>query len=501
MNNRTKSLRFGLVPGLFLAFAALATFAAQVKAQSLESAETFAVLGASTVTNTGASHISGNVGVSPGSAITGFPPGTVTNGSLHANDATAKRAHADLAAAYTAFAGLASPPANNLTGQDLAGKTLTPGVYRYNVAAIWSSGALTFDAQNDPSARFVIQIGTTLITPSSSSVVLINGADPRNIYFQVGTSATLGSGSSFIGNILADASITAVSTASVAGRLLAVVGAVTLDTNSVISPGLTRAQLLNISTRADVQTGDNVAIGGFIITGTAAKKVIVRGIGPSLQSKGIRNFLADPTLELHNHTGAIIARNDNWKDTQQAVIQATGLAPTKDLESAIVATLAPGNYTAILRGKNGTMGVGLVEIYDLAPDSNSRLANISTRGFAQTGDNVLIAGFILGNGTASERVIIRAIGPSLAGKGVANVLADPTLALHDSNGTLLMFDDNWKDFQQAEIQATGLAPSNDLESAIVATLAPGNYTAIVAGKNGSIGVALAEVYDLAEASP
>jgi hypothetical protein len=501
MNNRTRSLRFGLVPGLFLAFATLATFTAQAKAQSLESAETFAVLGASTVTNTGASHISGNVGVSPGSAITGFPPGTVTNGALHANDATAKQAHADLATAYTAFAGLASPPANNLTGQDLGGKTLTPGVYRYNVAATWSSGTLTFDAQNDPSARFVIQIGTTLITPSSSSVVLINGADPRNIYFQVGTSATLGSGSSFIGNILADASITAVSTATVTGRLLAVVGAVTLDTNSVISPGLTRAQLLNISTRADVQTGDNVAIGGFIITGTAAKKVIMRGIGPSLQSHGIRNFLADPTLELHDHTGAIIARNDNWKDTQQAVIQATGLAPTKDLESAIVATLAPGNYTAILRGKNGTTGIGLVEVYDLAPDSNSRLANISTRGFAQTGDNVLIAGFILGNGTASERVIIRAIGPSLTGKGVANVLADPTLALHDSNGTLLMFDDDWKTFRQAEIQATGLAPSNDAESAIVAILAPGNYTAIIAGKNGGIGVALAEVYDLAEASP
>jgi hypothetical protein len=259
---------------------------------------------------------------------------------------------------------------------------------------------------------------------------------------------------------------------------------------------LTRPQLLNISTRVDVQTGDNVAIGGFIITGTAAKKVIVRGMGPSLLSHGIRSFLADPTLELHDHTGAIIARNDNWKDTQQAEIQATGLAPTNNLESAIVATLAPGDYTAILRGKNATTGVGLVEIYDLAPDSNSRLANISTRGFVQTGDNVLIAGFILGNGTASERVIIRAIGPSLT--GVANVLAAPTLALHDSNGTLLMFDDNWKDTQQAEIQATGLAPTNNLESAIVATLAPGNYTAIVAGRNGGIGVALAEVYDLAE---
>src|SRR6202165_4409016 len=290
MNNRTKSLRLGLVPGLFLAVAALATFAAQVKAQSLEPAEPFAVLGASTVTNTGASVISGDVGVSPGSAITGFPPGTVMNGALHANDATAMQAHADLATAYTAFAGLASPPANNLTGQDLGGKTLTPGVYRYDVAATWSSGALTFDAQNNPSARFVIQIGTTLITPSSSSVVLINGADARNVYFQVGTSATLGSGSSFIGNILANASVTTVSGTTLTGRLLALTGAVTLDTNNVTSPGLTPAQLLNISTRLKVQTDENVSIAGFIITGNAPKKGIVRGIGPSLP--GITTALA-----------------------------------------------------------------------------------------------------------------------------------------------------------------------------------------------------------------
>ena len=235
MNNRTKSLRLGFVPGLFFAFAALATFAAQAKAQSLGSAENFAVLGASTVTNTGTSHISGSVGVSPGSAITGFPPGIITNGARHAADGPATQAHADLATAYTAFAGLASPPANNLSGMDLGGKTLRPGVYRYNGSAT-SAGALTFDAQNDPNARFVIQIGTTLTTSSSSSVVLINGASARNVYFQVGTSATLGSGSSFIGNILAHAAITAVSGTTVTGRLLAVIEAVTLDTNNVTSP-------------------------------------------------------------------------------------------------------------------------------------------------------------------------------------------------------------------------------------------------------------------------
>ena len=512
MNNRTKSLRLGLVPGLFLAFAALATFAAQAKAQSLESAETFAVLGGSTVTNTGASIISGDVGVSPGSAITGFPPGMIMNGGLHANDGIAMQAHADLATAYTAFAGLPSPPANNLTGTDLGGLTLTPGVYRCDVAATWSSGTLTFDAQNVPTARFVIQIGTTLITPSSSSVVLINGADARNIYFQVGTSATLGSGSIFIGNILANAAITAVGGTNLTGRLLAVVEAVTLDTNNVTNPGPggggtptptpggtptptptpggtptptptptpRPAQLLNISTRLKVQTGDNVGIGGFIITGNAPKKVIVRGIGPSLSSFFI-GVLADPTLELHNASG-IIAFNDNWKDNQQAEIEATGIPPTNDLESAIVATLAPANYTAVLRGKNGTTGIGLVEMYDLDVASDSKLANISTRGFVQTGNDVMIGGFILGNGTASEKVLIRAIGPSLTQFGVPNVLADPTLELHDSNGTLLMSDDNWRDdaSQAAQIIATGIPPQNDFESALFESPPPD--TAIVAGR-------------------
>jgi len=185
MINRIKSLRLGLVPGLFLVIATLGTFAVQAPAQSLGSAENFVVLGASTVTNTGASVFTSSVGVSPGSAITGFPPGIITNGGLHAADATATQAHADLATAYNAFVGLVSPPANNLSGSDLGGKTLTPGVYRFNTSAT-SNGALTFDAQNDSSARFVVQIGTTLITSSNSSVVLINGAEARNVYFQVG---------------------------------------------------------------------------------------------------------------------------------------------------------------------------------------------------------------------------------------------------------------------------------------------------------------------------
>jgi hypothetical protein len=501
MSNRATPLRLGLVPGFLLSFAALAIFTASATAQSLGTAETFAVLGASTVTNTGTSNIVGNVGVSPGSAITGFPPGVITNGALHAADATATEAHADLAAAYTAFAGLTSPPANNLSGMDLGGRTLTPGVYHCDVEATWSSGALTLDAQNDPNARFVIQIGTTLITPSSSSVVLINGADAKNVFFQVGTSATLGSGSSFNGNILADASITAVGSTTVTGRLLAVVGAVTLDTNNVTGTGpiLSPAQLLNISTRANVHTGDNVTIGGFIITGNASKKVIVRGIGPSLSSF-FSGALADTTLDLFQGN-TLLESNDNWKtrsdgSSQQAVIEATGIPPTNDLESAIVATLAPGNYTAVLRGRNGTTGIGLVEMYDLELTSDSKLANISTRGLVQTGSDVMIGGFIFGNGTNSEKVIIRAIGPSLT--GVAGVLADPTLELHDHYGTLLMSNDNWQDDanQATQIRATGIPPQNDFESAMVITLPPGAFTAIVAGKNGGTGVALVEVYHL-----
>jgi hypothetical protein len=274
-------------------------------------------------------------------------------------------------------------------------------------------------------------------------------------------------------------------------------GTVDIGAYEFTTAPLTPTELGNISTRMRVLTADNVLIGGFIVTGTDAKKVIVRGIGPSLTSQGVPGALQDPTLELHDGTGAIIASNDNWKDTQQAEIQATGIPPTNDLESAIVATLPANNsaYTAILGGKNGTTGVGLVEVYDLDQSANSRLANISTRGFVDTGDNVLIGGLII-LGSTPEKVILRAIGPELTARGVTGALQDPALELHDGQGNLIAFDDNWKDSQQTEIAATGVAPTDDRESAIVATLAPGNYTAIVRGKNNTTGVALVEAYGL-----
>ena len=273
------------------------------------------------------------------------------------------------------------------------------------------------------------------------------------------------------------------------------------------------SKLINVSTRAFVQTGDDVMIGGFIVQGTQAKRIIVRAIGPELIPFGIPNPLADPTLELHDGTGALIASNDNWVTTiiggiittdQVAAIRASGYAPTNAMESAMIVTLAPGNYTAIVRGVNNTTGIGLVEVYDLGTNSTSILGNISTRSLVQTGDNVMIGGFIV-QGIQAKRVIVRAIGPELSQYGVPNPLLDPTLELHDANGRLIASNDNWMatiiggiitQDQVAAIRDSGHAPSDARESAMIVDLPPGNYTAIVRGKNIIIGVALVEVYDL-----
>ncbi|CAN5574817.1 hypothetical protein BH20VER3_BH20VER3_03900 [soil metagenome] len=211
------------------------------------------------------------------------------------------------------------------------------------------------------------------------------------------------------------------------------------------APLLAAPNLGNISTRLSVGTGDNVLIGGFIVTGTGDKNVIARAIGPSLGAAGVTGALADPTLELHDQNGAIIASNDNWKDTQQAAIEATTIPPNDSKESAIVKRLAPGPYTAIVRGKNDSTGIGLVEAYGL--DGTATLANISTRGLVQSGDSVMIGGFIvLDTGSAVTNVMVRAIGPSLS--GIAGTLADPSMELYDSNGTLVANNDNWKAMQK-----------------------------------------------------
>jgi hypothetical protein len=254
-------------------------------------------------------------------------------------------------------------------------------------------------------------------------------------------------------------------------------------------------------------------IGGFMIEGSEPESVIIRAIGPELIRYGVPNVLADPTIELRNSTGALIASNDNWQNTiiggiithdQVQEIRNSGFRPGHPLESAIIADLPPGNYTAIVRGLNNSTGVGLVEVYDLSPNTNSILGNISTRSFVQTGDNVMIGGFIV-RGSEPEPVIIRAIGPELTRYGVPNVLADPTIELHNGTGALIASNDNWRNTiiggiitqsQVQEIINSGLAPRHPRESAIIANLPPGNYTAIVRGVNNTVGVGLVEVYDL-----
>ena len=272
---------------------------------------------------------------------------------------------------------------------------------------------------------------------------------------------------------------------------------------SIVSTIPPQAQLLNISSRSRVQTGDNVLIGGFIITGTDPKQVMLRAIGPSMRvgSTPVTGRLEDPVLELRNSTGALVTSNDNWKDSpERTQIEGSGIAPADDRESAILRTLVPGTYTVVLRGTSNTTGIALVEVYDLELGANSILANISSRSFIETGDNVLIGGFIAGltsgNNPIGTAILVRALGPSLKSQ-LPNALDDPTLELRDFNGTTLASNDNWKDSpERTQIEGTGIAPSNDLESAILRTVTPAPYTAIVRGKNGGVGVGVVEIYNI-----
>jgi Metallo-peptidase family M12B Reprolysin-like len=272
---------------------------------------------------------------------------------------------------------------------------------------------------------------------------------------------------------------------------------------SIVSTIPAQAQLLNISSRAHVQTGEKVLIGGFIVTGTDPKQVIVRAIGPSLKVGGtpVVGRMENPVLELLNSSNTIVASNDNWVDSpERSQIEATGIAPTDDRESAIVRTLVPGNYTAILKGKDNTTGIAVVEAYDIGLAANSILANISSRSFVEAGDNVLIGGFIAGmisnNNPIGTGILVRAIGPSRKSQ-IPNALDDPVLELHDFNGNTIATNDNWIDSpQRAQIEATGIPPTNNLESAIYRILTPAPYTAIVRGKDGGTGVGVVEIYNI-----
>ncbi len=265
----------------------------------------------------------------------------------------------------------------------------------------------------------------------------------------------------------------------------------TVGSPTIIPP----ATLANISSRALVGSGDNVMIGGFIIEGIVNKKVAVRAIAPSLSAYGLAGGMSDPVLQVVDARGNIVATNDNWNVPGEEV-SALGFAPTDNREAAVVASLAPGSYTALVSGKSGDGGIALVDLYDLEPASG-RVANISTRSRVKAGENVMIGGFIIG-GTTNSKVLVRAIGPSLTAAGVTGALPDPALDLYDGNGSLVASNDNWRSSQEFDIMQTDVAPSDEREAAIVAALTPGAYSGVVRGSSGGTGVALIEIFALSQ---
>jgi hypothetical protein len=345
-------------------------------------------------------------------------------------------------------------------------------------------------------SQTIVNLPLTATVPAGTSQLVMEVFTPDGVAlhnsFTIGSNAATQTGTSYASSASCG-NPTPTDTAAIGRPDMHIVFNIQGNCNSAPPP-----QALNIATRLPVQLGDNAMIGGFIINGNDDKTVVLRGIGPSLASAGLSNVLDDPVLELRGSNGALILQNDNWRDTQETQIQNSGLQPSDNREAVIIATLPPGAYTGILTGKDQTTGVGLVEFYDTNPAANSQLRNLSTRGLVQASNNVMIGGFILGGQTGTTRVAIRGIGPSLSQAGLSNVLANPTLELHDGNGATLVANDNWGDDQAsaAALTANGLALSNSLESGIFTTLSPGAYTAILAGNNGGTGIGLVEVYNL-----
>src|SRR5437588_3324441 len=378
------------------------------------------------------------------------------------------------------------------------------GINRNFIARVFSDGSLDFGfnpAPNDWIQSLAVESDDRILVGGFFTGV--NGFG-RNGIARLNTNGsvdlTFDPGAGCVGSLTNDAPQVRSIALQQFGRVLA--GGVFTSYDNQLRDNIVRlfdgaASFQNLSARAHVFTGERILIAGLIIGGTENKTVLIRGLGQSLAAFGVPTPLSNPTLSLYTHTGALIVANDNWKDKQQTQIQATGLAPPNDFEAAILMSLSPGAYTALLQGKASTTGIGLAEVYDVDPNANAQPTNLSARAFVGTGNDVLIGGTIIGGNAASlQRVLVRALGPSLASAGIATPLANPTLSLRDANGNIIANNDNWKDSQQADIAATGKAPSNDLESAVLALLAPGNYTAIVAGKNATTGVAVVELYSL-----
>jgi subtilisin family serine protease len=266
--------------------------------------------------------------------------------------------------------------------------------------------------------------------------------------------------------------------------------------NATFVSAVTTPRLGNISTRMQVLTGNDVMIGGFIIGGASTKTIVVRARGPSLIPYGITNALSNPMLQLVRSSDQVtIAANDDWGSAVNAgAIAASGFAPANPLEAAILMTLQPGAYTAIVTGAGGGTGVGIVEVFEV-DHPEVPLINISTRGQVLTGNDVMIGGFVI-QGSGAQTVVVRARGPSLIPYGITNALSNPSLQLvRSSDQTTIAVNDNWGSAANATaLSASGFAPANSLEAAILITLDPGAYTAIVTGAGGGTGVGIIEVF-------
>jgi hypothetical protein len=392
-----------------------------------------------------------------------------------------------------------SPPGTNLARVDISGTySANPG----DTASV--AYAFTADSNSVNPVQYTISgtievpiVGTV---PFSTSGTIVIGLHQYKGEVQVPASFPVAASGNFTGTLSLDFSGPTAPVAA-SGTLDLVVQQLDIQLAPTAAALPPPSKSLNISTRGDVETGDDVLIGGFIITGTQPKQVVISALGPSLALVGVSGALADPVLELHDSSGALITTNDNWMENSaedQMVLTDNGLAPTDDLESALVMALDPGTYTAIVRGVSDGTGVALVQLYDLSANTDGQLANISTRGLVQTGDNILDGGFILGpdtNGGAS--VVVRAIGPSLASQNVSNPLLDPLLEVHNQNGDIIASNDNWADGSDAQtITDDGLNPSDPNESALLLIPQPGQFTAVVSGVGDTTGVGLVEVYNL-----